>query len=58
MKMNKIFDQSSVNTPVLFILSPGVDPSYYVNQYAIEMGYFEKKYRFMSLGQKPRKYDR
>lgn len=52
MKMNKIFDQSSVNTPVLFILSPGVDPSYYVNQYAIEMGYFEKKYRFMSLGQK------
>ena len=50
--MNKIFDQSSVNTPVLFILSPGVDPSYYVNQYAIEMGYFEKKYRFMSLGQK------
>jgi dynein heavy chain len=52
MKMNKIFDQSSVNTPVLFILSPGVDPSYYVNQYAIERGYFEKKYRFMSLGQK------
>ena len=52
MKMNKIFDQSSVNTPVLFILSPGVDPTYYVNQYAIEMGYFEKKYRFMSLGQK------
>ena len=52
MKMNKIFDQSSVSTPVLFILSPGVDPSYYVNQYAIEMGYFEKKYRFMSLGQK------
>ena len=52
MKMNKIFEQSAENTPVLFILSPGVDPSYYVTQYAIEKGYFEKKYRFMSLGQK------
>jgi dynein heavy chain len=52
MKMSKIFEQSSEGTPVLFILSPGVDPSYFVNQYAIEKGYFEKKYRFMSLGQK------
>ena len=52
MKMSKIFEQSSESTPVLFILSPGVDPSYFVNQYAIEKGYFEKKYRFMSLGQK------
>ena len=52
MKMNKIFDQSAENTPVLFILSPGVDPSYYVNQFAVEKGFFDKKYRFMSLGQK------
>lgn len=52
MKMPKIFEQSSEKTPVLFILSPGVDPSYYVNQYAIEKGFFEKKYRYMSLGQK------
>jgi dynein heavy chain len=47
MKMNKIFDQSAENTPVLFILSPGVDPSYYVNQFAVEKGFFDKKYRFM-----------
>ncbi|MCQ2815655.1 MAG: hypothetical protein MJ252_00165 [archaeon] len=52
MKMEKIFAQTSTNTPALFILTPGVDPAFFINSFAVSQGYFEKKFRSMSLGQK------
>ena len=53
--MDKIFAQSSEKIPILFILSPGVDPNGYVTQLAIKKGFYEKKLRSMSLGQKQEK---
>lgn len=53
--MDKIFDQSSENIPILFILSPGVDPMSFVSSLAIKKGFYEKKFRYMSLGQKQEK---
>lgn len=50
--LEKIHNQSNEKTPILFILSPGVDPMSYVTQLAIKKGFLEKKFRYMSLGQK------
>lgn len=53
--MDKIYNQSNEKTPILFILSPGVDPMSYVTQLAGKKGFLEKKFRYMSLGQKQEK---
>lgn len=53
--MDKIYEQSNEKIPILFILSPGVDPFGYVNSLAIKQGMSEKKFRPMSLGQKQEK---
>ena len=52
---DKIFNQSNERTPILFILSPGVDPMSFVSSLAVKKGFYDKKFRYMSLGQKQEK---
>jgi len=47
----KIFEQSSAFTPVLFILSPGADPSSDVFALAEKLGFGGPKLKFIALGQ-------
>jgi dynein heavy chain, axonemal len=47
----KIFEQSSPFTPVLFILSPGADPSSDVFALAEKLGFGGPKLKFIALGQ-------
>jgi dynein heavy chain len=47
----KIFEQSSAFTPVLFILSPGADPSSDVFAIAEKLGFGGPKLKFIALGQ-------
>lgn len=53
--MNKIYAQSNEFNPILFILSPGSDPMSNVSLLAADKGFLEKKFRYMSLGQKQEK---
>ncbi len=52
---DKIFNQSNERTPILFVLTPGVDPMAFVSALAGKKGFLEKKFRYMSLGQKQEK---
>ena len=47
----KIFEQSSAFTPVLFILSPGADPSSDVFALGEKLGFGGPKLKFIALGQ-------
>lgn len=47
----KIYQQSSEKSPIIFILSPGADPLSDVQQLADEVGFTGNKFRYFSLGQ-------
>ncbi|TPX31992.1 hypothetical protein SmJEL517_g04802 [Synchytrium microbalum] len=46
-----IFEQSSPNTPVVFVLSPGADPQTDLQKLAETLGYGGNRLKFLSLGQ-------
>jgi dynein heavy chain len=48
---DKIFEQSSPFTPVVFVLSPGADPAYDIFQLADKLGFGGPKLKFIALGQ-------
>lgn len=47
----KIYNQSSEKSPIVFILSPGADPLADVTKLADSMGFTGNKFRYISLGQ-------
>ncbi|XP_056647538.1 dynein axonemal heavy chain 10 [Diorhabda sublineata] len=49
--LDNIFDQSSPLTPVVFILSPGSDPTADLMKLGDRMGFGGGKFRYLSLGQ-------
>jgi len=48
---DKIYKQSTERTPIVFILSPGADPSSEVARLAEEMGFGANRFSDMALGQ-------
>ncbi|TPX37396.1 hypothetical protein SeMB42_g06902, partial [Synchytrium endobioticum] len=46
-----IFEQSTPNTPVVFVLSPGADPQTDLQKLAEQLGYGGNRLKFLSLGQ-------
>lgn len=49
--MDAIFEQSSPTTPVVFILSPGSDPTADLMEQANRQGAGGTQFRYLSLGQ-------
>ncbi|KAK5648316.1 hypothetical protein RI129_003208 [Pyrocoelia pectoralis] len=49
--LDNIFDQSSTTTPVIFVLSPGSDPTAELMKLADRCGMGGGKFRYLSLGQ-------
>ncbi|CAH1099407.1 unnamed protein product, partial [Psylliodes chrysocephalus] len=49
--LDNIFDQSSPTTPVVFILSPGSDPTAELMKLGDRCGFGGGRFRFLSLGQ-------
>jgi dynein heavy chain len=50
LQYKKIFQQSTENTPIVFILSPGADPQSDVQKLVEEEGVGMNKFRFLALG--------
>lgn len=51
LQYKKIYQQSTENTPIVFILSPGADPQSDVQKLVDEEGVGMNKFRFLALGQ-------
>jgi len=51
LQYDKIFAQSSENSPVVFILSPGADPQSDVQKLGEHLGFSGTKFKFLALGQ-------
>ena len=47
----KIYDQSTEKTPIVFILSPGADPFNDVQKLVDVVGLGQNKFKFLALGQ-------
>jgi dynein heavy chain len=48
---DSVFDQSTPMTPVVFILSPGSEPSSDIMKLAERIGFQYSKIKFLSMGQ-------
>ena len=46
----KVFNQSSEKSPIVFILSPGADPEKDVVQLGNKLGFSQNKFKQISLG--------
>ena len=53
---SRIFDQSTQNSPVVFVLSPGADPQADIQVLGDSLGFTGSKFRFLALGQGQGKY--
>ena len=51
LQYERIYSQSSCNSPVVFILSPGADPLSSLITLAKAHGYFPTKFKSLALGQ-------
>ena len=51
LQYNNVFNQSTENTPIVFILSPGADPLADLIKLAEEKGMTQNKFKTLSLGQ-------
>lgn len=47
----KIYEQSTNKTPIVFILSPGADPLSDVQKLVEAVGLGQQKFKFLALGQ-------
>ena len=50
-KYEKIYEQSTEKTPIVFILSPGADPQSDVQKLVEQVGIGMNKFKFLALGQ-------
>ncbi len=48
---DSIYDQSSPQSPIVFILSPGADPAGDLGKLAERMGYGGNRFKFLAMGQ-------
>lgn len=48
---NNIYNQTTANSPVIFILSPGADPQSELQKLIEQLGFGSARLRFLSLGQ-------
>ena len=46
-----IYDQSTPQSPIVFILSPGADPAGDLGKLAERMGYGGNRFKFLAMGQ-------
>lgn len=51
LKYDRIFQQSTPTSPVVFILSPGADPQASLQALAQQHGFFPQKFKSLALGQ-------
>ena len=49
--LESIYDQSTNNSPIVFILSPGSDPAGDLGKLADALGYGGNKLKFLAMGQ-------
>jgi dynein heavy chain len=50
-RFDRIYEQSTEKTPIVFILSPGADPFSDVQKLSDTMGLGSTKFKYLSLGQ-------
>jgi dynein heavy chain, axonemal len=50
-RYDKIYEQSTEKTPIVFILSPGADPLSDVQKLVDQVGIGMNKFKFLALGQ-------
>lgn len=48
---DNVYDQSTPQSPIVFILSPGADPAGDLGKLADRMGYGGNKFKFLAMGQ-------
>ncbi len=46
-----VYDQSSPQSPIVFILSPGADPAGELSKLAESKGYGGNRFKFLAMGQ-------
>jgi dynein heavy chain len=51
LQYERIWEQSSPTTPVVFVLSPGADPLSALQRLASEKGFFPQRFKYLALGQ-------
>ena len=48
---DNVYDQSTPQSPIVFILSPGADPAGDLGKLADRMGYGGNRFKFLAMGQ-------
>lgn len=48
---DNVYDQSTPQSPIVFILSPGADPAGDLGKLAERMGYGGNRFKFLAMGQ-------